>query len=146
MAKTLITAAFLSAVIRKDMKEVYACALEHEGKEDQAAEVRTSSRMTKALMDRTSTFVESDEEPIKREDADVSKTNEADPTDIDYADKDAEKSLDEKVAHAADDFKAVEKAIKKGKGKKALKLIKAMEDGGARGSVLKNLKKQAKAL
>lgn len=45
-----------------------------------------------------------------------------------------------------DGFNDVRKAIKKGKGKKALKLIKAHRANGSKGSVLKGLTNEAKAL
>ena len=40
----------------------------------------------------------------------------------------------------------IEKAIAKGKKKKAKKLLKELEDAGHRGSVIKDLKKQVKGL
>lgn len=54
----------------------------------------------------------------------------------------AEEEVDT-VDHSFDDIR---KAIKKGKGKKALKLIKKAKENGARGSVLKGLKQEAEAL
>ena len=59
----MITDKLLSAVIRKDMKEVYALILDEAGLTEGAIEVRGSSRMTKALVDRTSLKPEEAEEP-----------------------------------------------------------------------------------
>lgn len=55
-------------------------------------------------------------------------------------------TTDEEVEKVDHSFKDIRKAIKKGKGKKALKLIVKAKEAGARGSVLKDLTRQAKEL
>lgn len=131
--------ALVAALKRNDRVQTTAEVLKALGHDERAEEIGKATRATVAFFDKAF-------KGLREDDEGEAPTETKDPTDLDYANKDQEKSLDEKVAKAADDFKAVEKALKKGKGKKALKLIKAMEDGGSRGSVIKALKAKAKAL
>ena len=145
---SLITLAMVSAFKRKDLKEVGALILDAEGKTGEAQELRDASRFTVALIDRT--LVATDVE--KESEAESQASEEAigdgsEGIDLDQDVKDREANKKAEVTHgSAEEHKAIVKAIKKGKGKKALKLIAKAREGGARGSVLKDLEKQAKAL
>ena len=56
MEKTLFTEALLSALIRKQPKDILAVLLEIDGKPEVAETVRQASRFTKALVDRSVTL------------------------------------------------------------------------------------------
>ena len=126
---SLVTLALVSAFKRKDIKEVGALILDAEGKTDEAKELRDASRFTVALIDRTFVATDVDE-----------------PEEVEQDEPTEEVEQDEPIHGSHEEHKAIVKAIKKGKGKKALKLIKQAREGGARGSVLKDLEKQAKDL
>ena len=120
----------VAAIKRKDVKELAAIMCDAEGKTEEAAELRAAGRLTVALIDRTCIAQDVGDEPV-----DVEDTLEDEPVDV----EDPEETVDH-------DFKDIKKAIKKGKGKKAMKLIIEAKEQGARGSVLKDLQKQAEAL
>ncbi len=108
--------AFIAAVKRRDVKELVALTLEIEGKPEQAKEIRDASRLTDALIARTC---------------------------IDEVETDLEITEPEVETPTESGYPDVSKALKKGKFKKALKLIKKLEESGSRGSVLKALKREA---
>ena len=56
MEKTLFTEALLSALIRKQPKDILAVLLEIDGKPEVAETVRQANRFTKALVDRSVTL------------------------------------------------------------------------------------------
>ena len=113
-----------SALVRKDMKDIIVTLLTEEGKEAEAQEVRSAGRITKALIDRTcGDAVEVEVEPTLDED------------EVEHQEQPVESTYDDII-----------KAINKGKGKKALKLIKQAHEDGHKGSELKKLKEQAKEL
>ena len=115
-----MTKDLIGAIKRKDLKEIVALVLETEGKDEEAKEFRDASRITVALIDRT--CVEPTEDIVEEQE-------ECDECD-----------------ECADGFDPIRDAIAKGKRKKALKLIKEAKANGAKGSVLTNLKTQAKGL
>ena len=112
-----------SALVRKDMKDIIVTLLTEEGKEAEAQEVRSAGRITKALIDRTCGDAVEAEPTDEQIDAEINEEIEADST-----------------------YDNIIKAINKGKGKKALKLIKQAKEDGHSGSELKKLKEQAKEL
>jgi len=127
----LLTDKFWSAVKRKQLQEVLEIVFESIG-EDKAAEVAGGvTRMTDLAIQKMRTALSENVEDVE---ADV----ETDATELTYN--------DDIVTEVGETFKAIEKAIEKGKGKKALKLIKQAKEDGIDGSVLKDLKKLAKEL
>jgi len=119
-----MTEAMISAVKRKDVKEMVALVLEQEGKVDEAKEMREAGRLTVALIDRTCAV--SVVEP--------------------YVEADTAKDDEDVVTGSIEEHESILKAIKKGKKKKALKLIDNAEKGGARGSEIKKLRTEAEGL
>ena len=128
MEKTLFTEALLSALIRKQPKDILAVLLEIDGKPEVAEEVRAAGRFTKALVDRSVTL-----EPCCEEE----KFEEPLPEFAEVAVED-----NELLAIHTD----IENLLAKGKGKKALKLIKASMANGTKGSVIKEQLAKAKQL
>ena len=128
MAKTVFTEPMVSAIKRKNVKDMVVELLRIDGKEDEANEVADSSRLTNALMERT---IFKDIEPEAEE-----QTDEAGPV------ADAEVEDNELIAL----FDELEKAIKKGKKKKAKKALQAIEDKGVTGSEIDKLKAKVKEL
>jgi len=115
---------FVASMKRKNIKALGAIILrEIFGEGDKANELEEASRLTPALIDRTCL----ETKPVVEEPP---------------AEAPAETPAETKPK-GDDGFNDVRKAIKKGKGKKALKLIKAHKDNGSRGSVLTGLKNQA---
>ena len=146
--KIEFTPAFWSAVKRKNVLDLLKVIFEEAG-ETEALEIATSTtrftnasieRMMKAtgyideLPDYDEDNAETPAPTLADDEAPVEVVADA-PEDLTYADMTVDHS-----------FKDIRKAIKKGKGKKALKLIQEAKDNGARGSVLKDLNKQAKGL
>ncbi len=131
------TDSFWSAVKRKDVFAVVTMAFEACG-EDEAAEISsTQTRVTDAAIIRIrAALTVNGEEVVETEEEEVVETEEVETTD----------EPEEVVNGSIEEHEAIIKAIKKGKGHKALKLIKKAKKGGARGSVLKDLERQAKAL
>jgi hypothetical protein len=135
---------FVSAMKRKSVAELGAMILrEVYGKEDEAKELEEAGRITVALIDRTCIITEGDlvDNSGSNENDEVS-VETTDATELTFADS----AVVEDTEPAHDWEADIRKAIKKGKGKKALKLIKEAKDNGTSGSVLKDLKKQAEAL
>ena len=127
----LLTDKFWSAVKRKQLQEVLEIVFESIG-EDKAAEVAGGvTRMTDLAIQKMRTALSENVE-------DVEDVEETDAAELTYN--------DDVVTEVGETFKAIEKAIEKGKGKKALKLIKQAKEDGIDGSVLKDLKKLAKEL
>ena len=128
-----MTKEMISALKRKDIKSIIVSLLNDEGKEEQAKEVEGASRITAALIDRTcvvdvaSSVDETFEEPLKK-----------------FAEQACCDAEEENELIAIDkDIKAL---LAKGKGKKALKLIKAAMEMGVKGSVIKEQMEEAKRL
>ena len=119
-----MTEAMVSAIKRKDIKEMTALVLEQEGKEQEAQEMRNAGRLTVALINRTCISTEVEAEVGAEVEAEV----------------------EEPTTGSIEEHDAIIKAIKKGKKKKALKLIKKAEKGGARGSEIKKLRTEAEGL
>ena len=115
-----MTETLISAIKRKQLKEVVVEILISEGKEAEAQEMKEASRLTTALIDRT--CVHSIEEELV-------------PT-----------VEDDEETICEDGFDPIRKAIKKGKGKKALKLCMKARKNGSKGSVLTDLELEAEAL
>ncbi len=115
--------ALVAALKRNDRVAITAEVLEVLGHSDRAAEARTATRATVAFFDRAFKGI-TDQEAAK----------------VDEAKEAINAIVDEDI------FTDIEKAIAKGKGKKALKLIKAAKKEGFGGSVLEALKTQAKGL
>jgi len=130
MEKTLFTEALLSALIRKQPKDILAVLLEIDGKPEVAEEVRAAGRFTKALVDRSVKLETT--EPVEEE-----KFEEPLPEFAEAAVED-----NELLAIHTD----IENLLAKGKGKKALKLIKASMANGTKGSVIKEQLAKAKQL
>ena len=128
--------AFFSALKRRQPKEIAAEALELLGHLEAATELRETSRLTDAAIERTIKLTQETTEPVEPLDEQADLGDVVGPCDLTYAD-------DSVVDHS---FEEIRELIAKGKGKKALKLIKAAKEAGARGSVIKDLKKQAKEL
>jgi len=123
-----ITTHLVAVAKRNDMKELMALILDENGKTEEAANVRAAGRKTVKLID--DNFIATDVEEV-----------------ADMPENEAPVETEDETATIPDhDFKDIRKAIKKGKGKKALKLIVAAKDAGARGGVLKDLKRQAEEL
>ena len=126
--------ALIAALKRNDRKEIIVAAFDLKG--DLAEEIRSASRVTPALIDRVCNANDDEpeyDEPCEPE-CDAPCTTAPVPEKTPAANK------------LIEEHNAIVKAIKKGKGKKALKLIKQSIANGARGSVISNLKKQAKEL
>lgn len=132
---------FIACVVRKDVKEMVAVLLEAEGKTSQAKAWRDTSRVTKALIDRT--LINGEEEPEVEEPAEeVPEVEEPETPSKEVADKEMNESANELEGL----FEDVTKALNKGKKKKAKKALQALEDAGVSGSEFNKLKKQIKAL
>ncbi len=150
--EVLNTDAFWSAVKRKNMGEILSAAFIAVGQDEAAEIANDTTRMTDAAITRMRSALDSVGGTME---AHGSVEDEGTDTEDDNTEEVAAKeAVKEKPAVAegkpmngsVEEHQAIMKAIKKGKGKKALKLIKAARDGGARGSVLKDLAKQAKAV
>ncbi len=127
------TDGFWSAVKRKQVMEMLDLMFTYMGEDEAAAIAKGTTRVTDLSIKRIRESLSGAEE-----------TTEEDVTTEDEQETTCEK--EEPVSGSIDEHKAIVKAIKKGKGKKALKLIKAARHGGAKGSALKDLEKQANAL
>lgn len=150
---------FWSAVKRKNLLDVLEIVFTESGMEDAGQIAHDTTRFTSAAINRMMDacgVVEADEptdEQIEQAEQDQA-LSDAGITDDGTPDGEYEETMetpDETEAKAEKsipdhDFKAIRKAIKKGKGKKALKLIVEAKENGARGSVLKGLTREAKAL
>ena len=115
--------ALIAAFKRNDRKAILAEVLQAEGLAEQAQEVRDAARVTSALIDR------------------VCINDDAEPT---YAETD--EANEEPVHGSVEEHNEIVDAIKSGKKKKAKKLLKAAIEGGAKGSSIKEFKKQIKEL
>jgi len=138
----------ISALKHKDIKSIIVSLLKDEGKEEQAKEVEGANRITSALIDRTCVAdVASPEDEVFDEPL---------PEFAEQACCDAEEEEEEDTEpccideDTANELIAIDKDIKallaKGKGKKALKLIKAAMEMGVKGSVIKEQMEEAKRL
>jgi len=129
-----MTTTLISAFKRKNIKDILVEVLTLEGKDEQAKEVFDAGRITSALIDRTCADADAPEEAL--------------PEFAEQAVEDAECCVDEEGT--VNELIAIDTDIKallaKGKGKKALKLIKSAMEMGVKGSVIKEQMKQAKAL
>ena len=123
-----MTKKIVSAIKSKRLNEIVAEILRSDGLDAEATEMESAGRMTVALIDRT----------CKATDLEESEKVEAPKPEVEK-----EEELKE---HGSDGLNDVRKAIEKGKGKKALKLIKAHKENGLEGPVLSGLKKEAEAL
>ncbi len=121
------TDGFWSAVKRKQVMEMLDLMFTYMGEDEAAAIAKGTTRVTDLSIKRIRESLSGAEETTEDE-------------------QETTCEKEEPVSGSIDEHKAIVKAIKKGKGKKALKLIKAARDGGAKGSVLKDLEKQANAL
>ena len=124
MSKSIFTLALVSAIKRKQTKEVLVELLKMNGKEEEAEMVHGASRFTNALIDRT----------VKTSIAHLTEEVEV------AVEEEAEDN--ELIAIHED----IENLIKKGKRKKAIKLIKASMANGTKGSVIIEQMKRAKEL
>ena len=124
-----MTEKMISALKRKDIKSIIVTLLAEAGHEEASKEVQNAGRITSALIDRTCGALEEKQfgEPL--------------PAFAEQAIKDAEKE-NELIAIDAD----IKALLAKGKGKKAMKLIKAAMEMGVKGSVIKELLAEAKQL
>ena len=135
MENVIFTTALISALKRKDFKMVIQELMIQDGNEEGGAFIMNTTKLTALALDKAlalknveieeETEVELTEEPTLNED---------------------EVEHKEPETGGIEEHEAIVKAIKKGKGKKALKLIKKAIEGGARGSEIKKLKAEAKAL
>ena len=116
--------ALVAALKRNDRVAITAEVLEALGYSDRAAVAREANRATVAFFDKAFGGI----------------------TDQEAADVAEELAKVDGVVIVEDTFTDIEKAIRKGKGKKALKLIKKAKADGFGGSILNTLKAQAKGL
>ena len=124
---------FVAVMKRKDVKALGAIILrEVYDEEESAKELESAGRLTNALIERTCLETVEEAEPTINED-------EEEHSEPEHSEPETENKV-------TDGFDDVRKAIKKGKKKKALKLIIAHHENGSKGSVLSNLKKEAKGL
>ena len=127
-----VTKEFLAGLKMGNKQMIAAGVLEMLGADEEAiATAKAASRVTTAYVDRTfkPIMVEGEPEP----------TPEVEKPTADEPDTKDETSSEPK-------FPEVEKAIAKGKRKKALKLIKALEEDNKGSLLLKALKEEAKEL
>ncbi len=125
------TDAFWSAYKRKDVNALVAMALSAVG-EDEASEIaKETTRATDAAVRRIREAL-TVEEVVEESDKAI------DPTELDH--------VEEVVTGSIEEHNEIVEAIAAGKRKKAKKLLKAAIEGGARGSAIKDFKKQIKAL
>lgn len=129
MKKTIFTLALVSAIKRKQIKEVLTELLLINGKDEEAQEVKEAGRLTNALIDRVC----------------ASSIEGLLGTEVDNAEESVEASQ-----HAENEleaqFKDLGKLIDAGDKKKAKKLYKAMKESGLKGSEMDKAKKAIKAL
>ena len=136
MENTIFTFALVSALKRKQPKEILVELLKINGKDEEAEEARNAGRFTAALIDRTvksSLPVEAEEEVVDEELLEVTEP-------VVEIGETAE--TNELIAIHED----IEALIGKGKRKKAIKLIKASMANGTKGSVIEKQLKRAKKL
>ena len=152
MSKSIFTLALVSAIKRKQTKEVLVELLKMNGKEEEAKMVHGASRFTNALIDRTvKTSIahlteeeeEAIEEAVEKEGNKKSKKSKKDEGDVKEMLPTMQTAEDNELIAIHED---IENLIKKGKRKKAIKLIKASMENGTKGSVIKEQLKRAKAL
>jgi len=122
-----MNATLISAFKRKDVKAIIAELLTQEGKDEQAKEVTDAGRLTIALIDRTCIPSEQVEKPLSI-----------------FAEALVVGEKGENILITM--HNNIVKALDKGKGKKALKLIKASIEQGVKGAVIEKQMEQAKAL
>lgn len=133
---------FWSAVKRKNLLDVLKVVFAESGHDEAAQIAHDTTRFTGASIVRMMNAVGVTGEPEEEEEAeDV--TDKPEEGEVVELDKDAEEDFNN---HLIELNEAIDKAIKKGKKKKAIKLIKESEELGVKGSVLKDQEKQAKAL
>ena len=131
MAKSIFTLALVSAIKRKQTKEVLVELLKMNGKEEEAEMVQDASRFTNALIDRGV------KTSIGHLLSEVVEAEVVEPV------EDGVEVVDNELIAIHED---IENLIKKGKRKKAIKLIKASMENGTKGSVIKEQLKRAKEL
>ncbi len=116
---TKMTKELVSAIKRKDLKEIVALILESEEKTEAAKEFREASRITTALIDRTC---------------------------VDEVETEETEETEETTNGSIEEHQEIIDAIAAGKAKKAKKLLKAAVEGGMKGAIIKDFKKQIKQL
>ena len=128
--------ALFSAVKRKNMRDLLVFVLAEVGETKASEIMNDKTRITDAAI----TELRQALVGIERVDTEEVETPLATGINVE------EDGADDVVTGSIEEHNAILKAIKKGKGKKALKLIKVAIKGGARGSEIEKLKAQAKAL
>lgn len=130
----------ISALKRNDKIAITAIIAVAMGADEEA--VGTLTGTTRA----TDKFYQSVFDLVPFGDAPVEESVEEPEADVAEIKEKADAQMEETANVLIELEEGIKKAIKKGKKKKALKLIKELKATGARGSVLKGLEKQAKAL
>ena len=149
MAKLYTEDHFWSAVKRKSMSEVLSIMFTQGNCPLAATAANETTRMTDAAITRMRDALAKDMDGPDAEAIDEALEEGCDPVTDAEDEANAEASKTEKsetVSGSIEEHNDIIKAIKKGKGKKALKLIAKAREGGAKGSELKKLEKQAKEL
>jgi len=144
----LNTNALWSAVKRKNIQDILEIVFTEIGEADAAAIARETTRMTDAAITRMKNALSAPEEEEVEVD-DVEET-EVEVEDVETQ-SDADDIADEMLAQREEDeisimIKDVEKAIAKGKKKKAKKAFAILKESGLKGSVVDGLKKQIKKM
>ena len=140
-----------SAVKRKDVRDMLVYLLGEAGETEAMEIMKSKSRITDAAIREVrealgTTKVEYKMEAtatVETDDKVETEEEEADPTDLTFENGG---EVNENVIDLAGMLKDLEKAIEKGKKKKAKKILAELEDLGLKGSEIKKLKKQVKEL
>jgi hypothetical protein len=147
--KTIFTEEMIATLKTKNAKDILAQMLEEVGAVERAEEVRSATRLTDKLIDTvTGPLVEETEEVAEEVvGCDVS-TMTSDDINAVVEEITAEKkeAKEKGTLDLTEKLDALEKAIAKGKKKKAKKIVAELEEAGLSGSVFKDLKKQVKGL
>ena len=124
---------FFSLAKRRQIQDILALIFEDAGEEDAAEIAKSTTRLTAAAIDRMRKALTQEIEEEVKEEVDESQ---------EYGDE--EEGVEEDDEYEATLHGKVEKLIKKGKFKKALKKIKEMRKDGYGGSILDGYEAQAK--
>ncbi len=131
------TDAFWAAYKRKDVSMIIAMAFEACGEDDAAEIAKETTRVTNAAVIRIREAL-----TMGKPDAEEEEVVETPEDEIEETVEETE----ETVSGSIEEHQELVDAIAAGKRKKAKKLLKAMVEGGAKGSQIKTFKKQIKAL
>jgi len=150
MSKVKLSKLFIAAIKRKNLKAALEETLKMLGYDEAAAEINETQRLTMATIERTlipiSEAVENEEESEEETEDEGAEDEGAEDEGAEDEGAEDEGAEDEQPNLLITLQNDLEKAIKKGKKKKAKKLLAELEETGLKGSVIKDLAKQVKAL